>query len=69
MATVRTAKPAPVADPSTLADTSVEAVADPSSSNIPDLRDAGLGSVPADLAELAASVNAIVYPAFVRIDQ
>lgn len=59
MATVRTSKAAPAAsDPSTLADTGTEAVAAPTSSEIPD-----------DLAELAATVNAIVYPAFVRVDQ
>lgn len=70
MATVRTSKAAPAAtDPSTLADTSTEAVADPTSSEIPVLRDTVLGSVPDDLADLVATFNATVYPSFVRIDQ
>ena len=70
MATVRTSKAAPAAsDPSTPADPGTAAVADPASSELPVLRDTGLGSVPDDLADLAATVNAIVYPSFVRVDQ
>lgn len=70
MATVRTSKAAPAAaDPSTPTDTPTEAVADPTSSEIPVLRDVGLGAIPSDLAELAALVNSVVYPSFVRVDQ